>query len=894
MSWEPTDVNMNNGILNESNDIEAAMIDSAESRIHQNASSSLQTSLIEMETTLHNREKEIEEMKLSHSNEIDNVLLQQQRIRQELLQEQTVRHRSEINSLKEQLLVNGTDEDEREARRIEQLKNTLKHLHDKEMEKLQLVHQQEKLLLVEENNIQLTKLQEMCDEKIECNKKKLEELANEQIKQIHSQFMKSYNTIMKQKCECEESNQQLSSTVSDMQEQYGRITEEKRDMERQIQQLQERHIIEVDAMKKTSHVLEKRMSEWKEKASNLQERIDTTSPDNISDNEEMIKSLQEQLQKKEKELSERRKIATSNDDKEQMIETLQTRLLQQDELHEAKLSELETAHQLALEEVESNHIQEASLLEDSITETSKSQASLEFAEVHMKELQQQLNAYRNQEMNHKTAMEQTKIDQQKQLDEMKQKSDRKITESTDTHKQEIQHMKQQIEHLEKDILEKEAKYEMKLNEITGMRKTESDIETKKIVNDLKMEYVKKMEDMTSQHHQDIDEMKQSNASTLATTVETLKQNMITQTQELRHEHNTAIMKLKESLSTTGKQALREAQSRIIDLEMASREAEDTVKQVRPLQERIQKVETELRAKEVELSICQSELNNEQTTLSTIKQTMEEYIKKYNDSETVNVELKNNLIKERDEAIRQYKEMMQLKEDSIAAHQSHLLTHQSRITELTKELTQEREITRSLKNDMSEEMVQVDNDSSELTNVQSELTNVQSELLQAKERCSVLLKEWDEKETDQEKLRNELSNLQGSLANREREYNNQIASLQLEVQQTATNLTSTIDNLKETTVQLEDVLKERDELTSNKDELKTQLQSLEQQLTDSYKEVQENERERHQALLATIEDMRNTNMNTTDELEQLNKECTLVKEEKDVLLMRINELELEVQ
>ncbi len=846
MSWEPFDGNINDGIFNESNDIETIpeiiMADTTEEpRI--DIAASIQSSLIEMETTLHNREKELEELKLSHSQEIENILLQEQTKRNNLLQEI-----KETNA--HQLVYN--DNDEREAKRIEQLKNTLRHLHNEEMEKIQISHQKEKMLLIEENNKQLTELHKICDEKIETNKTKLEHLANEQIKQIHSQFMLSYNSLMKQKCEFEDKNKQLIDGLCDTTKQLDLVMEEKRIMEDKIQQLEKNHVMEVDAMKETSFDMEKIMKEWKDKASKLQEKINTTTiTQSHSTNEEMIIRLQEQLEDKEKELLEIRKA-----DKEEIkiIQKLENRLTEQDSLYKNKISEMEIAHQM---EIENKRDQQVSLLEESISETSKSQASLEFAEVHMKELQQQLNAYRNQEIDHKTAMEQTQLDQQQEMKELIERNDHKIIEISDNHKKETQELKLRFEELQQNIKENEMKYQLEVTEILERTKTENDIATEKIINELKKEHCDKKEEISREHQKDIEEMKIH--------IEDMKKNMEIEKQqeieEIHHKHKTTMAKLKESLSSVNEISIRDAQTRIIDLELSLRETEENSKQMRILQEKIQKIDTELRAKEVELSICQSELNNEQMKLSNTREMMDDYMKKYN--ETSYDELNNSLIKERNETTTRYQDMLQQKEDEIATNQSHLKTQQLRITELTEELAQER---KGLEEKKAENNPGVN---------ETELVNVQSELIEAKQRCDTLLKDWNNKELEHDKLRNELSDLQGNITNQERQHDNRIMTLELQAEQLTKNLTSATDKLTDTTSQLQEILKERDALLNDKETLTTDLESIQEQLT-----TKENDRQQ------LLEDMKNTNITITDK-------CALIGQENDLLLTRINELELEV-
>ena len=854
----------------------------------------LQMSLLAMETNLHNREREIVEMKSFHSNEIDNVLLQQEKMRDELLQEQAVKFTREINQMKEQMSLlrpsttaTTDDDDEIEAKRVQQLKSTLKHIHEQEVEKIHLLHQQEKALLAEENEKRLKELLTACDERIESNKKQLEQLANDQIKQIHSQFMVSYNALMKQKCDIEDKHRLLAESATELQQTFNRVSQEKEIAENKVRELEESHSVEIRAIKESSFELERRLREWKEKASGLQERIDETSQSipTVAANslEQKIMDLQQQLQSKEEELSlllDKRTEIQQQEKEEETVQQLKAQLVEEQSANMTKLSEIEESHKLALKELESQHCDQIKRLQESLSESSKSQASLEFAEVHMKELQQQLNAYRNQEMNHKTAMEQAKLDQQMEVRRVREIGESKCTDMVHAHQLEKETLSQRIEELEKCVHKKEAEFQSALDEIAEKNKAEINVVMETLTNQLTAEHGRKMGEVISQHQLEVDGLKADHSRELSVSLETLQQKLEKEKnreiKQLSDGHENALSKLKNSLSESGEEALRNAQSHIIDLEMASRESEEKLKELRSLQERTQKLETELRAKEVDLSISQSELNEEKLKHTNTKETLDKLVNEFNTAQLAISELKNSLITEREESAKQLEEMVQERQDEAATHQVHLTSQQSRISELTDELAQERKVSETLRVEVN--TLSQNNEAVATSSIQ--LHTIQSQLAEAKERCSSLLKEWEDKEEEQEKLKDELTSAQQTFARQEKEYRNRITQLELQLTESSG---AAAQALEETKQQLQEATREKERVMIEMSSLNAQLQS---QRTDRHKEQQD--------LLDTTEEMKSDNEALIQELEEIKSKYAILEQERNDLMIHMNQLQLEVR
>ena len=824
---------------------------------HQNEVTALRMSLVAMETTLHNREKEIDELKLCHSNEMDNLLLEQEKTRDQLLRDQSIRFTGEINKMKEQLTDHtpSLDEGEREAERMQQLKVALKRIHEDDIEKIHLAHQQEKQLQSEEFDKRHKQLQLTCDERIDSNKKQLEKLANDQIKDIHAQFMTSYNQLMKQKCEADERNKHLQTTQSNIQEEHARMREERALMEKKVKELEENHSVEVDAIKEASSDLERRLKEWKEQASGLQSRIDHQEQQPL----ERVRLLEEKLREKEQEISAITGDTTTDD----LVSRLKQQLVEERELHKTRLAEAEALYHSTLTELESQHTEEVGVLEESLTESSKSQASLEFAEAHMKELQQQLNAYRNQEMNHKTAMEQSELEHTEALERIREVGVAKCNEVTTSYQSQLEQLKETVAELKSCVREKEAELEDRL--ATAIKENTEQC-TATVTSHLTTQHEGEMERVKSHHTTITDQLRVEHAKELSSALQALQERLEKereeQIQQLHSKHKTT---LRASLDTTADESIK----------MAAVQSEETLKELRRLQETNQKLETELRAKEVDLSISVSELHAEQTAHTTTRHSLEDSTAQYQQVQGEVEQLQTTLATLREESGRRLEESLQQKEDEIATRHAHLTSHQKRITELTEELAQERKISESLKLEV-EAMTQ--NSDTALASNNVELDRVQSQLAEAKERCGSLVKEWEAKEEDQARLRGELNNTQETLANREKEYTQRIHTLEQQLTQTADKLADTSQQLEQTRKQCEETTKDRQQAMAA---LNTRLE--EEGRADQSRQM----------LLDTIDDLQAANDSTMDELEQLKNKTTLLMEERDQLLTRVNQLQLEV-
>lgn len=895
---------------------------------YQNEITTLKSTLVAMETTLQKREQELKDINTVHSLEIERVFQKQEEIRNALLKEQNDKLSSEIAHLREQLAShdNPIDETEREAQRIRDLKEKMKQLNEQEKESIQLAHQKEKQMLIEEHEKKQRDLAVSYQQRMEDNKKQLEQLANDQIKQLHSQFVTAHTTLNNQKIALETELKQHQENTQALEEKVATLEKMKQNAERELLRLQESHSSELHSMKQSSIDLERRLNEWKEKASNLEVRIDHSSQgdgqhisnESVSDiraayesdlqaKEKSLEDIQEELKRREVQYtdamtSSQRRYEEMLSSRDKLIKELEKRVETINEQHQQEIFEIQQKHESDLDEIEAKHSSQVSLLEESKSETSMSQASLEFAEAHMKELQQQLNAYRNQETSHKAALEALEkqhIYDLQQLQRDLSNKDEHIEKIAIEHETDIDNLKKEVIELKCALETKETQYKKEMDDLAITKEEDYKKSLEKLRVEIDSKHSKEIESLIVTHTNEL-----NSAETIAENQFTSRLNDIQvqlseerqiEIQQIREENDKALQQLKTSLATTGEQALTDAKSRIIDLENKLRENEIALREMRTLQESCQKYQTELRSCQVDLSLCQSEQRKERQQMEKLNMELEDWKAKCLENESLLDDCKKTHCLEVQELKKQFHSTLQVKEDEIATHHSHVKSYQSRITELTEELAQEREIMGALKIEVQKSSHLIDESVSKAT----ELNNVRVQLEEAKQRCSSLMNEWKDKESERSVLQDKLSSEQEMSTKHEQEYSQRIDSLVQQVSEKDDMLLQIRKQLEEANNQCLLLKTDKGELSDTTDKMKHQVDSLNTQISELKQEhvvLQEDRSNTEQRLLDSlnlVEQLRGEMETQDEDLERLQKEHEQVCEERIELLARVTELESQV-
>lgn len=777
-----------------------------------------QVQISSLQQVIQNVKQELADSGVRHQSEV-NALLERQEAMKESL---NTKHAEHIVRLTEQLSAElneskvPEDETEREAERMKQLKETMIKVHEQEKEIMSLSHQQEKELLRKENEKERQLIVSQYQAAMEGNKQQLETLANEQIKQMHSQYVTVHTSIEQQKNELEKEVQEYRTKVAVLEETRQQMAEEMR-------QLHKSHHHEIQEIKHESQDLKSRLHDWRNKASSLETRIHQASVDQsntkeieqrvrgeyqaqLSSKQAVVDKLQEQLIEKERAveawqrdhqtslktqldkttenqqamLSDRQQLMQQKENvikeleqqlvgKKEKEQSLHNRIkqlegereaaskqyehlllqesngmLQMKADHKQALEDMQTLHDATIDEIESKH---SSLLEDSISEQTGSRASLEFAEAHMKELQSQLNAYRNQASTHKEAIETLTREHANAMEQLK------VTMATREGEREAQLREEHTTNCLK-LQQETDQWRHKVDQqqlVIGEMSGRQDSAVVAAVTQCNGRHVQAIEDLTAQHTRDITDMQHDKdtafAARLATELDTLKQQLVREREEAlkqtRDENKMAIEQLKQSLTATGEEALSEARSRVVDLEDTLRQTQYNVKEARQAQEKCQVYETQLRASQVKLSLAQSELDKK---TQFVKQLENDVAKWRGTADNAHASL-TSALQELDSATERHKtelvskdhhfqQLLQGKNDEIATHQSHNKVLNTRVTELTQELKQEREAVSSMKKKTEDDTAKV---------LDQQLIDVQSQLHEAKEKYSNLVNEWRGKE-----------------------------------------------------------------------------------------------------------------------------------------------------
>ena len=793
-----------------------------------------QRQMSSLHESLQNTRQELVDARASHKSEIQLLLEQQEAIKESL----NKKHAEHIVRLTAQLsteLNEGKvpeDETEREAERMKQLKETLVRVHEQEKETMSLSHQREKELLKKENEKEKQLLVSQYQAAMEANKRQLETLANEQIKQLHAQYVAVHAALEQQRNELEKEVQESGNKIISLERTKQEMTEEMR-------RLHESHHHEIQEMKHESQDLKSRLHDWKNKASSLEARIHQSGVDqnNAREIEEQVRSeyraqlgskqvainkLQEEVREKEgsltvlrhdydvslkafqdkvanreatianqqqllqqkecvvKELEQERRhdvereehnqtlrnrIEQLESEREAAVESLRMQYehqLQREKTnvtelkdsmhkmvddHKNALKEMQSSHNATMKELKSKHLSEVSLLEDSINEQTGSRASLEFAEAHMKELQLQLNAYRNQEVTHKETIETLEREHASAMEHLKvsmaTREEERVAQLTEEHAAKCLGSEREIDSLRRNI----DQHQLVVEELNAKHKSEIEA----AVSQCNADHARAIEELEARHLKDAADAEHTRDATFATRLalelDRLRQELSLEKEVAlkcaRDDNKMAIEQLKQSLKVTGEEALSEARSRVIDLEDKLREMDRIAREGRQAQEKCQIYETELKAIQVKLSLSQSEMDNKTTCVEQLEKDVakwKETAGKAQTSLSLALEELNSATEQHETKLagrdHHYQQRLQAKDDEIATHQSHNKVLNTRVTELTQELKHEREAVAAIKKKVEDDATKV---------LDSQLTEVQSQLDEAKEKYSNLLSEWKEKE-----------------------------------------------------------------------------------------------------------------------------------------------------
>ena len=813
----------------------------------------LQRKLISNEEALQNKQKEIDELKLTHNSELIKLRQEQEMTISKEIEAEREKHLQHVTRLTKQLeeatpaplLV--IDNDEREAERVKQLKIKLQEMHEKEKESILLSHQKEKDILREEFEKQKEQLTANFQQAMDNNKKQLESLANEQIKQIHSQYVAAHSQVIEEKQKIENTLLDLRTHCNQLTNQIVSLEKDKDEISQQLEKLKETHHRQLEDAQNNSLNLEKRLHDWKNKADDLEKRLEHTTSQIVLEKEDALQQLQEDYESKladqmdvitnlqgklrEKERSLDRASSEHKQEMEKLcgtLEELEKKCHSIDESHKREIENLNEQHQIELNKLNSEHSSQVSLLEESITETASSQASLELAKLHMDELRQQLNAYRNQERStietfqeHTSSVERLTKENEMKLEEPCNETMKSASGKISDLENSLKQAREEKEGLKKNF-EEDLLIQLKLQE-----------------TQFKDEYEKKMADLQQSHKEEMIKMSSTLTAKHNKEIEEERNKILLEKEceiaIIKEECKRSVQDLKESLSTSSvdQEALASAKLRVVELEQKVQEYEMNYSDTRQLQEQLHKCQTKLNSSQVSCSLVESELRQEREvhdkTRQEIEKLKQELFEAISQADTMKEE--NNVMK------KSYEASLQTKEDEIATFLSQNQSLQSHVKVLSQELKEER----------SKKPLEED---------KQKLLEVRTQLEQAKNKYSALVNEWSDKEKS---LQEKLQNREKLLNDRELQWNNESEQYSKEIKKLQDELSQTSTTLNETTTKLESA---NQELVSSKQKFELDKDMLNMKIKDISDSCEELTREK-----ASIESRLNESLDLNESLQE---------------------------
>ena len=516
----------------------------------------LRKHLLDSETECRALNAQLAELSLKHKGEVESAMYQQKAAHDLVVQE----HVAHIARLSAELASSQLHEqDEGEAMRIKLLKEQLKSMYDKEINTLQLEHSREKERLSKDY------LQQQ-----ENFKKNMEEQANSEIQKIHSEYRVAYEQVLAERSTFESEASEFKTKYSTMEQRLEDILHQKESLEEKYTLLSQMHSDEISKMQQAARVAEESISSWKQKSTALEAKVNEfeTERQQLCCNIDQLKRAQLDTQA---ELSESKAL----------VEHYQLEVEELKNEHEIHLQQLEEQHQAEKEEMQGKLTNQLTSLEDSLSEASGDKASLEVAEVHMKNLEKQLREYRLQEQsfqNKLRELEQEHIaDAQAIRLHCETEKAEDIEKVTAEFEKQIEALEEQLSSLQKVVQSSHSvdyKHDIDLlkadhDRIIGeLRRTFE--ETQRVAcNEQQCAHDKELEALGLQHAKEIATVKiemQANVEAVKQELKKKVEEKEVEIQSLKQKHSANIQKLRESLLESEDSPLAVSEGRVAKLE----------------------------------------------------------------------------------------------------------------------------------------------------------------------------------------------------------------------------------------------------------------------------------------------------------------------------------------
>ncbi len=658
--------------LNQIRENQLVVIEDAKREVchdYESQIASYQQSLLQTEVTLQSLERQLSESLSARNAEIENVVRQQESMREASLREKDLKHAEHIARLTAELTsqqeIGGgalapVDPDEQEAGRLRMIKEKMAEMHALEKESLSVQHKEE-----------IAKVQEEFKQQMLTYRHRVEQLANTKLQELHTQFMSAHQAVVDQKDAAEASVGQWQSKVEEMDVQIATLNHEKLSLEEKYCSILESHSAELELLRQNSTGLEKRLDDWKEKAVNLERRLDRSQdPDELHrQNDEAMHRLRYEYEEKLRK-------------QQLLIGDYEKQLEMQEANNREELEALQEHHRQELAHLTVKHSSELNQLEESFSDTSVAdRASLEVAEEHMRSVQNQLEEYRTQENNLQSRLADLKRQHTETMDTQKQRLEsqkaEEIAEISTRFESQIERLEEELTSLQdlveasqsssqdKELIEAlKAKHRRELLEVeTNLQDSQENAlrELRKVLEGAHAKAVELLNDeretalqtLRSQLEHEWTAKLQAAKEGVATELEMAKDVEIDQ---LQTEHKCALRRLREQLTQSEEGAIAKAESQVMAMEtevqaLREKEAElvegqrDVLSQLEFVQRQLQEsntnlmrvnqekdrlltqcaqLQSSLKSQEVDLNVAQNVIAESKGALGTSQQELEQW------------------------------------------------------------------------------------------------------------------------------------------------------------------------------------------------------------------------------------------------------------------------------
>ena len=541
---------------------------------------SLQSSMVQTESSLQDLEKQLLDAKASHAGEVERLFQTQENIRETMLKERDQKHAEHIARITQEMSaqqdIADKDEDEREAERLKMIKEKMREMHYDEIHQLNEKHAHE-----------LKAVREDCQAKLESYRVETEKLANSKIQEMYAQFMAAHQAVVEQKNASDAALQELTAKLDSLKGQYDVLVVEKSEVEDQCQSMIAAHSAEMERARGDSLSLEQKLDDWKEKAASLESRLQSTHTQSSHEIDELRHHSEEELARVKSQYESKIQSLQS------LVDNYQSQLQTVEEEHQSALQEAEERHQSELDELRGSHATEVSLLESSMAESTSNRASLELAEEHMKELQKQLEGYRRQESNLQGQISELQRQHNEEVETLRQELEANKTEEvkrvSTVFSLQIQNLEAQLSILTAQLEAKQqedsddpaedsvaalnSQHQKEILELQTNLLSRQEQALEGLRRELQMTHTKEIADLQLEHSKELDGLKRSLVKEWSSRLDHEKSLLVAELDEVRRsemsrldkEHRQVVQKLRESLSQSGQSAVAKAEQRAAEL-----------------------------------------------------------------------------------------------------------------------------------------------------------------------------------------------------------------------------------------------------------------------------------------------------------------------------------------